>query len=434
LLQELTPERVHSALRDNNDSDLTKQKADDDDTLVDPSVFSTQHRTSSAEDTLVDADPSLMEPASFSMYSYHKWPAGVPEDDRTDVESILSRDDISEAGTTASMVAYQHTATDIIKNELLGDSELSRTYSEAIGRVGQSRFLRNNRRFLQWLSEDLKTSQLLPSERMAVRFLGKYKGSRLVSAAICHDLIASKIGHGKQSRLEPNEDKNMMLNRFLSQMDSAEQHWDNSKASHSDDGDGNVMSSGDENDDEDSEEERTEKLEATVKFLVSGQPFQVYKQRLHEWLYPTLRAHARKQDDATNTSSSPEDVVFETGLTVPNENWDVLTGGEASIRYTENGTNQTNDHTLSGTKETAPPIPPGERDNPSHHELLEESLGIVVASQQKTTLQYPMFASSLPLLVDTILRHLPLPILEPTVSVGKVRVYWTPVRCSVQLV
>jgi hypothetical protein len=146
--------------------------------------------------------------------------------------------------------------------------------------------------------------------------------------------------------------KKMMLNRFLDQMDLAKhfkfpvvlQDQSHPEAPPSDggDGDGDVMSSGAENDDKDSEEERKEWLGATVEFLVSGQPFQVYKQRLREWLHPPFLAHASKQN------------------------------------------------------------------------------GI---------LQEPVFALSLPLLVDKILRNLPLPVREPRVCAGKVRVYWTPVRC-----
>jgi hypothetical protein len=432
------PERMQSTLHNNDDSDTTKHIAGNGDTLVNPSVFSAQHQTSSAEDTLVNADMLPMESVSFTMYDYQKSPTGLPEDDSTDVESILSRDDVSEVETTASMTVYQHTATDIITKALLDDSELSHTYSEAIERVGQGRFLRNNRKLLQWLSKDLKTNHLLPSEHMAIRFLGRQRGSELVCAAIYHDLIGTRIGHGKQSQLDPSEDKSMMLNRFLSQMDSAEQlvfsqvpqDQNYPEASPSDDSD--TSSHSDENDDEDLEEERTEKLKATVKFLVSGQPFQVYKQRLYEWLHPPLLAHASKQDNAANTGSSPEDTVFVAGLTAPTEKSDVFPAGDALIRYTEDEIHKTDDYTLSRIKDTVPSILSGDRYDPSHYESLEKSLGIVVASQQEVTLHDSIFASSLPLLVDKILRHVPCTTLEPTVSTGKVRVYWTLVRYNVQ--
>jgi hypothetical protein len=75
-----------------------------------------------------------------------------------------------------------------------------------------------------------------------------------------------------------------------------------------------------------------------------------------------------------------------------------------------------------------------QRDDLNHCGPLEKPLGIFVALQRKTTIKDTMFLLSLPLLVDKILRYLPLPVLEPTVSAGKYRVYWTPVRCSLQSV
>jgi hypothetical protein len=75
-----------------------------------------------------------------------------------------------------------------------------------------------------------------------------------------------------------------------------------------------------------------------------------------------------------------------------------------------------------------------QRDDPNDCGSLEKPLDIVVPLQRKITIKDTMFSLSLPLLVDKILRHLPLPALEPTVSAGKCRVYWTPVRCSVQSV
>ena len=149
--------------------------------------------------------------------------------------------------------------------------------------------------------------------------------------------------------------RRMMLNQLFEQMDSSEQiggpavlqDQDHSEALPVGDGDddGDVMSSGDENNDENPEEERVEKLETTVTILVSGRPFQVYKQRLLEWLNPPLTAHASRQNGI------PQD---------------------------------------------------------------------------------PVFALSLPLLVDKFLENLAFAMVEPRVSTGKVRVYWTPVRSSIQ--
>jgi curved DNA-binding protein CbpA len=147
--------------------------------------------------------------------------------------------------------------------------------------------------------------------------------------------------------------------------------------------------------------------------------------------FPQIPAHASKQHDAANTGFSIEDVVLVARLPVPTGNLDVLTASDAFIQYTEDEVEQAGDYTSAKTKDIAPSILPDKRDDPSHYKSLEKPHSTAIVLQQKTTLQDPIFALSLPLLVDKILRHLPLPILEPIVSPGKVRVYWTPVCCSV---
>jgi hypothetical protein len=519
----------------------------------------------SAEATLVNANPPHPESSNFSMYEYQSTLVGGSEDKSTlvggsedkstlvggsedkstlvggsenkstDVVSILSGDDISQTETTASMVVYQHVATDIIKEALLSDSELSCTYKEAVKRVGQDRFLRNNRKLLQLLSRDLKTSQLLPSEQMAIRFLGGYRGSRLVCTAICHELVEANLGHQKQMQFELNGNKRMMLNRFLNEAHSTEQFGiSETPPVQSRDGDhsrDDGHSSDDEHDEdfgEDIEESGMETLEATVKFLVSGQPFQVYKQRLNNWLYPPLLALESKQDGAANSGFLPKDITSTPGLTVPNGATNVLLAGDAFVRHTEYDLSQAKGYTLSETKGTAspilfserdnldrhklvedslsliatptlsderddldgyelvkdsqdliaPPIPPSKSDDLDHHELLEDSRGLVAPPtlsserldryelvedsqgliappippsksddldrhelledsqglaatvQSNAPIHDPVFCLSLPLLVDKILRNLPLPVLEPAVREGRTRIYWKSVRCN----
>lgn len=263
-------------------------------TLVEPSVFSAQHQAFSTDATLVNDDSSIIRPATFTVLDYQSH-SHVQKYQAEDLHSIVSRDDVSQAGTTASMLAYQDAATDIIAKALLDDEELVGIYNDAIKRVGRERFLRNNRKLLQGLSKDLKTSQLLPSELMATRFLSRQQGSQLVCAAICCELAASETG--LQSRLEPNENKKMMLERYLYDIDHSIQPGDSDPAPEGDDSpveaDDTFSFSGDSDDmvdegfDEENEQPGREKLKATVGFIVSGEPFQAYKQRLYEWLqYP----------------------------------------------------------------------------------------------------------------------------------------------------
>lgn len=408
---------------------LTKQMTGDSDTLVDPSVSSIQHQAVSTEVTLVNADLPHPESVNFTMYNYQRSLAGSPEDDDTDIESIVSRDDVSQAGTTASIVAYQHVATDIIKKALLGDTELFCTYKEAVKRVGQDRFLRNNCKLLQWLSKDLRTSQLLPSEQLAVRFLGGYRGSRLVCTAICHDLVEAQVGHQKQLPSEPDVDKETMLNRFLNEMDSAQQ-FENSEtpqASYRNDRD-----SSDNEDDEEFEESGMEALEATIQFLLSGQPFQVYKRRLNEWLHPPLPVNASTQDDPEKTGFSSTDIAFVPELAVSAESTNVLFVDHGFFQHTEHNLDRAEGYNLPGTKSTVTPILSNEGDVSNRYKSLESYQSLAAPAQSKTNIHDPVLSLSLPLLVDKILRNLNFPVLEPGVREGRTRVYWTSVRCNVQ--
>jgi len=382
--------------------------------------------------TLVNSDAPDMEVASFSMYDYQKSLVESPGDNNTDVESILSMDDISQAETIASMVAYQQAATDIIKGALMGDDELSEIYQEALERVGRDRFLRNNCKLLQRLSKDLKTSPLLPSEHMAIRFLGGHRGSQLICTAICHDLAGVEIGHQRQLQLDPNEDKKTMLNRFLDNMDSAEQSgvFDMMQVLPKYEDDGDAVGSDDEGD-KDFEEHGIETLEATVKFLVSGPPFQVYKQRLREWLHPPLLTHGSKQDGAPHTGFLSKNTFSVPELTNPTDATNVLIAGDTCFHHTDRHFNRAG-CTLPDVQEAAPSTLAGEKDESDHFLSLKKRQGINTSLQPEHTTHDPVFSLSLPLLVDKILQKLPLPVTEPAVPRGMVRVYWDSVRCNAQ--
>ena len=386
-----------------------------------------------ASATLVNSDAPDMEVTSFSMYDYQKSLMESPGDNNTDVESIVSTDDISQAETIASMVAYQQAATDIIKEALMGDDELSETYQEALERVGRDRFLRNNCKLLQRLSKDLKTSPLLPSEHMAIRFLGGHRGSQLICTAICHDLAGVEIGHQKQLQLDPNEDKKTMLNRFLDNMDSAEQSggFDMTQVLPKYENDNDDATGSDDEGDKDFEEHGIETLEATVKFLVSGPPFQVYKQRLREWLHPPLLAHVSKQYGAQHTGFSPKDIASVSELTNPTDTTNVLTTGDTSFHHGDHHCNRAGCR-LSEVQEAASSILPAEKDESGHFLSLKKLQGINTSLQAEHTTHDPVFSLSLPLLVDKILQKLPLPVMEPAVPRGMVRVYWDSVRCNAQ--
>lgn len=262
-------------------------------TLVDPSVSSLQFPPLSSEITLLDVDSSARTTETYVVPGY-RISAENTEVDSDDIESIASKYGASQADTDTSMLAYHYTATEVIVKALLGDDELSNLYDRAVSQVGQDRFLRNNRRLLQWLSRDLQISDLLPSQLTAIRFLAKQRGSRLVSAAICHELFAPETS--LQSRLDPAGAEKMMLDRFLHDMDDAIQH---KSVEHTladplqvervpaCGGDSDTTSDTDPDlDRETNDSPELGTLEATVDFIVTGEPFQIYKQRLREWLKP----------------------------------------------------------------------------------------------------------------------------------------------------
>lgn len=76
---------------------------------------------------------------------------------------------------------------------------------------------------------------------------------------------------------------------------------------------------------------------------------------------------------------------------------------------------------------------PGERDESSRHESLESSQRLAAEAQPEHLVYDPVFSLSLPLLVEKILRSFSFPVLEPPVREGRTRVYWTSVRCDIQL-
>lgn len=342
-------------------------KSDGSVTLVDTSLLSLNHQSLSAEATLVDFAASLTRPKAYTIPNYQT-PGSTQKYNQGDAESIASRDDVSKAESSYSMLANQETAADVIAKALLHDSESVSIYNMALARIGRERLLRNNRRLLQGLSKDLNKSQLLPSELMATRFLGRQRGSQLVSAAICYELSTSEIN--LQSRLETTKDEKIMLDRFLSDIDFATEHVaDDGMAvpeqSFTFDDDGDTRSDDDNYDVAD----QLRKLEATVGFIKSGKPFQDYKQNLHQWLDPSSPYKAAR--------------YYATG-----------------IRHTQ---------LMNGKIESSS----------------SETSWIL----NNNALRHLAFTLSIPLLVHKITQLISLSTAHPAVLEGRIRVHWTMVRC-----
>jgi hypothetical protein len=101
------------------------------------------------------------------------------------------------------------------------------------------------------------------------------------------------------------------------------------------------------------------------------------------------------------------------------------------MRQISDKTNEEDDRMVFTTEEAVPRILSDEGNTSDGLESPKMPARNVIESRKNHTLPEPIFALSLPLLVDRIMQYLPLPTSEPEVSPGKVRVHWTSV-CSIQ--
>jgi hypothetical protein len=379
------------------------------------------------------------------------------EEDFSDIASLLSRTDASEAGSSATLVEYQHAATDAIAKALLGNTDISRTYSKAIAVVGTNRFLRNNARLLQKFSTDIKVQQHLPSEALVVRFLATRVGRRLVSAAICDELCPNKDLR-LQRQLDSMEDKKMMLNRFLGDINSAvqskptkrvelsmleevdiegelsEKNCDDDVASMKSISDGELETAM-------PTDEKLESLEETVRSFMSGRPIELYQKKLQQWLDLFMRPSQGNMELVDTVGTNKKANEHSAGTKMHSQ----------PVAYANTQNEQ--DKVSSGNSEpTAPTVKADallttsqkRSSKPTSDELERESTNLAAQEtgcfQRKVNCSLPDFAMtlppSLPLLIDRILQYLPIPYVEPSIPEGKIRVRWVSVgsiilwRCS----
>lgn len=270
------------------------------DVATDSDLLGTRNDAFSTDDTLVGTAGRTLESSTFNLYEHRKLSLKDLKNGPSDVASLLSRTDASEVGSSATLVEYQHAATDVIAKAFLGNNEMFRTYSKAIEVLGTDRFLRNNSRLLQEFSADLKVQKHVPSKALVVRFLATSVGRRLVSAAICDEIHHNKYPR-PQRQLDSMEDKKMMLNRFLGDINSAVQSKpterielnllekvdtegdlpvrkrDDDVVSMKSISDGELETTMPTN-------EKLESLEEAVWSLMSGQPIEKYQKKLQQWL------------------------------------------------------------------------------------------------------------------------------------------------------
>ena len=384
----------------------------------------------STDGTLVGTAGQALASSKFNMYEHRTQPPEALEEDFSDVASLLSRGDASDAGSSATLVEYQQVATDVIAKAFLGKGELSLTYRKAIKIVGTDRFLRNNARLLQDFSADLQSEHHLPSETLVVRFLSTTVGRRLVSAAICDEIHPNK-GLRPQRQLDQMEDKKLMLNRFLGELNSAVQSKPSMLEEMNMDDVASIKSASDgEPETMMPTDEKLESLEETVRSFMSGRAIETYQKKLQQWLdlfMQPSQGDVKPVDPIGNTTKEASEHPLSTELKSQPAVDFILRDVQDKF------TGQFSKPTAPTVKDGAPLTVSQKGNNQPVSDELEEEVGFLAAKKHGTfqrQLKFPMhnytmtFPLSLPLLVDRILRYLPVPYIEPPIPEGKIRVRW----------
>jgi hypothetical protein len=431
------------------------------DVPTDSDLLETRNDTFSTDGTLVGAAGRTLESLTFNFHEHRTLPPKDLEHDRSDVASLLSRTDASEAGSSATLVEYQHAATDVIAKAFLGKDDLLRTYSKAIKIVGTDRFIRNNARLLQGFSADLKVEHHLPSETLVVWLLATTSGRRLVSAAICDQLDPNRDPR-PQRQLELTEDEKMMLDRFLGEINSAVQPKpaEDTKLSmpppedHSvveeaeiegalqdskcDDGVASITSMSDgEVQITIPTDQKMENLEETVHSFMSGRPIQLYQKKLQQWL-DLLMQPSRADSRPVDTIGSPEEEASDQSPITEMRSQHIA---DVFVQDAQDKLpSLINEPTAPNVNADAPPTISQKGGSKSTDNEPKEEVTSLLAEEDGTfprqmNNSLPSFAvtllPSLPLLVERVLRYLPLPYVEPPIPEGNIRVRWKSVGCII---
>lgn len=409
-------------------------------------LLGTRNGAFSTDDTLVRTPVRTLESLIFNINEHYTLSPKDLKNGPSDVASLLSKRDASKVGSSTTLVEYQHATTGIIAKAFLEKNELFRTYREVIEVVGTDRFLRNNARLLQEFSADLRLQQHLPSEALIVQFLATTAGRRLVSAAICDELYPNKDLR-PQRQLDSMEDKKVMLNWFLGDINSAVQskptesvelnmleevdtEGDLSVKKRDDDVASMKSMSDGELETTMPTDEKLESLEETVRVFMSGRPIELYQEKLQQW-----------QDLFMQPSQDDLEPVETIGNTSKEANEHSL-GTEMRSQPVANAVTRDEQDKIPN-RSSEPTAPTDKADEPlivskkGNIRPVNDGLGgelIPLAAQKNRSClrqvetSLPNFGitlpPSLPLLVDKVLRYLPISHIEPSIPEGKIRVRW----------
>lgn len=217
----------------------------------------------------------------------------------SDIQSIVSMDEdiLSTAESNSFYSEARQAAGDYLVGKFTDDDELRTLYQEAMNELDEARFIRNHRRLLKLYFLDLTSERQTPSEKLASRFLRTRNERIRISNKICRFLLPSEISvrdriddslriekvglYLANQRLLQESSIAAGVNQVVGQdgMDNADEISETSE--HSND---SAITENEEGTDETSIELVHAELEAAAKFLTSGRPFILYKERLRNFL------------------------------------------------------------------------------------------------------------------------------------------------------
>lgn len=229
----------------------------------------------------------------FSYKAEADYTAGKKDDDVQSITSIP--DDIeSLAGPKHEMAKIRQVAVSYFVRTLIENLELLYLFEEAARRMGEARFVRNHRRLLKIYFLELQGEGKTPSQLSAIQVLRPRTNRTQISQRICRLVMPSDSTVREQvtRSFKQEKDELTMLDRFLSERNTAEQpvmpdttHY-NSPA----DDTGEYDSDDDTDEQGDTlpkEEAMLSALEATKEFFITGRPFRVYQDSMREFLKPS---------------------------------------------------------------------------------------------------------------------------------------------------
>lgn len=231
---------------------------------------------------------SIFDRSSSSNSSAASWPAKANAQamSESDLESIASiEDDIfstaSSVSTNLTVSSIRFNVIELIVSKFIEDQELSALYDEAIQRMTNERFVRNQRRLLKKFFLDLRPYTKTPIEQQAIRILrGKRERSSIAETIWSILNPSNKSRHAQMAALLAQKpDKQSQLDRLLAgdnSVDVINKEPDN-VSEDSEGSDSEESGTGD-------EEDTYPNVEMATEFIIGGTPFKQYKYNLRGFL------------------------------------------------------------------------------------------------------------------------------------------------------